>query len=80
MADYEYRSIPRMLEEKEVYPEGANAPTRVTVYECLCKKGRIEYHCVPGFGDDWFEIRCKACEKRYTYIERCGYQWRVYLP
>ncbi len=78
--DYEYKPIPKVIEEKEYYPKGANCPTQVTVYECFCKKGRVEYHRVPGFGDEWFEIRCPKCKRKYEpYIDRCGYEWKVYL-
>lgn len=34
----------------------------VTVYSCLCGEGHIEYHRVPGFNDDWFEIKCDKCK------------------
>ena len=77
--DYEFVKIPKVLEKKEYYPDGANVPTQCTVHRCLCGKGTIEFHCVPGFDDEWFEIKCLKCEKKYEpFIDRCGPQWKVY--
>ena len=69
--------IPKKISEREEYPDGANHPTRVTVYKCLCGKGTIEYNCGPGFDDDWFDIICERCDEKYAYITRCGNKWEV---
>ena len=75
----EYQKIPKIVEQKEYYPQGANIPTQLTVYECFCGKGKIEYHRVPGFDDDWFVFRCCKCEKKYQpFIDQCGSEWKVY--
>ena len=48
--------------------------------QCFCRRGTIEYHYVPGFNDDWFEINCERCEEKYdSFIDRCGDKWKVYL-
>ena len=79
MRTSKYVSVPPLKEEKECYPDGANCPTKVKVYECLCKKGEIEYHRVPGFDDDYFVVTCKVCKKRYRYICFSGpFKWEVY--
>lgn len=78
--EYEYKKIPKIIEQREYYPNGANTPTLVTVHKCFCKKGTIEYHRVPGFNDEWFEIKCPTCEKKYEpFIDRCGNEWKVYF-
>lgn len=78
--DYEYKKIPRLIEKKEYYPDGANSPTIVEVHKCFCRKGTIEYHYVPGFNDDWFEINCERCDEKYhPFIDICGRKWKVYL-
>ena len=77
--EYKYKRIPKVIERKDYYPDGANCPTQVTVHKCFCRRGTIEHHCVRGFGDEWFEIKCKKCEEKYSYIELVGYEWKVYL-
>ena len=77
---YEYKAIPEILERKEILPKGANLATQVTVHRCFCGQGTVEYHCVPGFDDWWFELHCDACKAKYSpVIDRCGSQWKVYL-
>ena len=71
--DYEFVKIPKVLGKKEYYPDGANVPTQCTVHRCLCGKGTIEFHCVPGFDDEWFETIKKSVPefpevKREKYI------------
>ena len=76
-----YKKIPKIIEKREYYPDGANTPTLVNVHKCFCilGKGTVEHHRVPGFNDEWFEIKCKRCEKRYEpFIDRCGDRWMVY--
>ena len=78
--EYDYKRIPKIVEKKEIYPDGANSPTRVDVHKCFCKKGFIEHCTVPGFGDEWFEIKCNECSKKYhDFIDLCGDEWKVYL-
>ena len=76
--DYEYVKPTEKIEYKENYEKGANVPDQVTVYKCFCGKGTIEYHNVPGFDDSFFTIVCKSCNKKYRYIDWCGYEWKVY--
>lgn len=80
--DCEYKKIPKIITRKEYYPDGANTPTLVNVHRCFCKirKGTIEHHMVPGFNDEWFEIKCKKCEKKYEpFIDQSGSEWKVHL-
>ena len=41
---------------------------KICRHTCLCGQGYIEYHTVPGFHDDWFEIKCEECNKRISFI------------
>ena len=77
--DYKYFKIPEKLCVKEEYPDGANWPTIIEEHKCFCKKGIIRYCYVPGFNDDWFEIKCPKCDEKYNYIERIGNEWKAYL-
>lgn len=80
--DYIYKKIPKIIKKKEYYPDGANAPTMVDVHKCFCLFGRgtVEHHRVPGFNDEWFEIKCKKCEKKYEpFIDQCGDMWQLYF-
>lgn len=74
----EFVKIPKPIEKRDEYPDGANWPTQITVYPCFCKKGTIEHQRVPGFGDDFYTIECPICEETYDYIEACGREWIVY--
>ena len=74
----EYMPLTQKLKEEDVYPDGANSPTRVTAYICPCGEGTVEYHRVVGFGDEYTVIRCPACEKTYSLIDLCGSQWKCY--
>ena len=76
--DYDCIKPTKVLEEKEVYADGANVPTLVKVHKCLCGKGTINYESIPGFGESYFVINCPRCDKKYQYIELCGYEWKVY--
>lgn len=76
--DYEYKKPTEKIENKEIYAENANIADQVTIYKCFCGKGTIEYHNTPGFDDSFFCIECPNCNKKYRYIEWCGYEWRVY--
>ena len=76
--DQEYVAAPRIVKEKEKYEKGANVPTHITVHKCLCGWGRIEHHRVPGFDDDWFEIKCLFCKLKYhPFIDQVGDEWLV---
>jgi hypothetical protein len=76
---YFYTDIPKIIRKYEEYESGANVPDRVTVHECLCGKGTVEHHSIPGFDDDYFDIQCAECNKKYSYICQSGYQWEIYL-
>ncbi len=67
----------KLLEKKEVYPEGANWPTDVCIYECACGKGTIEYGRVSGFDDSYVKIQCPDCAKRYRTQMGCGSLWEL---
>lgn len=73
--NYEYKKPTEKIENNDVK---ADTYEQVTYYKCFCGKGVIEYHNVPGFNDQYFCIECPHCEKKYRYIEWCGYEWRVY--
>ena len=78
--DYEYKKIPKIIEKREYYEDGANIATQVTVHKCFCKKGTIEHHRVLGFNDEWFVFCCPACEEKYyPFIDQCGPKWKVYF-
>ena len=80
--DYKYKRIPKVKKERVYYENGANVATEVTVYKCLCFLGwgRIEHHRVPGFDDDWYEIHCPICKRKYhSFIDQIGQEWKVYL-
>ena len=69
----EYKKIPKVIER---YTKDCES---VAVHECFCQKGRIEHHRIPGFDDEWFEIHCPECKKKYQpYIDQSGDQWIVY--
>ena len=74
MRDYKNKMIPRVIGHEE------RDGTHVRIHKCFCRRGTIEYCYVPGFNDDWFEIVCPRCAKKYEpYIDQCGPVWRVYL-
>ncbi len=75
----EYLEIPKPISEKDHYPKGASVPTRITAYKCPCGRGRIENHTVSGFVEDFFVIKCRACEKKYAYVERSGFDFALYV-
>ena len=76
---YEDKPIPMLIKRKKRRPRGANFPTVIEVYRCPCGRGKAEHHCVPGFDDDFYLLKCRRCKKRYTYVERVGNSWRLYL-
>ena len=59
------------------YPHGANCGTEHTLYRCACGWGFIEYVCVPGFDDDYAEIRCLRCRKKYDVDYGYGARWSL---
>ena len=74
MADYIYKKIPRVIRREE------RDYTQVAIHKCFCRRGTIEHCRVPGFDDEWFEILCPRCAKKYEpYIDQCGPMWRVYF-
>ena len=68
----------KKLGSKSHLPKGANVAVQITEYKCLCGKGRIEYHIVPGFDDSYFFIACPTCDKRIKYMTWMGYDWEIY--
>ena len=80
MAESKYVKIPKLIERRSYFEDGANIATEVEVHKCICGKGRIEHHYVPGFDDDWYEFLCEDCEGKYhPFIDRSGKEWIVYL-
>ncbi len=67
----------KLIKCEEVYTNGANSPTIVKTYECACGSGTIEYVTVPGFGDYYAKINCKACEEKYRMQTACGHYWEI---
>ena len=65
------------VKESDVYPNGANSPTEVSVYKCPCKKGFIVYENVRGFDDSYAYFKCKDCEKKYDFKYGCGHFWEL---
>lgn len=64
---------------EETYPDGANSPTYITTYECLCGKGKIVEENTVGFGDHFVTLKCSACLKKYrSYIDIIGYDFVFY--
>ena len=57
-----YIKITRLVESTSIGME------TIAKYTCLCGQGYFEYHAVPGFDDDWFEIKCEECKKRISFI------------
>ena len=50
------------LKNTNAYPNGANSATEVSVYKCPCKKGRIVYENVRGFGDRYATFNAKLAK------------------
>lgn len=70
----------KKLKVEDVYPDGANSPTRVTTYKCFCKKGNIVEEDVVGFNDHIMYLECEKCEKKYSkYIYFSGSYLEAYL-
>lgn len=70
----------RHLSKKNEYPSGANSPTVVTRYKCLCGKGEIVKYDTVGFNDCFVTLACKECEKIYhSFIDISGEDFKLYL-
>ena len=67
----------KLILKEDVYPDGANVPTKRSVYECPCGKGRIVSERVPGFWDYTVYIECEACNQKYTVVTGCGHFWEL---
>ena len=63
--DKVYIKIPKLIKEEETYPDGANSPTYVKTYKCMCGKGVIEEERVAGFNDHYITLECENCEMKY---------------
>lgn len=80
MLDYDYKRKTKKIKTETTYPDGANAATYITTYECFCGKGKIVEEVTPGFDDSFVTIECKHCLKKYhEFIDYCGNEWKVYL-
>jgi hypothetical protein len=78
--DYKYIKITNKIKEEIKYPKGANTPTYITTYECLCGCGVIVERDVRGFNDHFITIDCKKClEKYHSFVDVVGYEWKIYL-
>lgn len=71
------KRVTKLLEEKDIYPNGANSPTHVKVYKCFCKKGTIIEERVVGFNDHYAYFECETCDEKYAYIDFVGNDWVV---
>ena len=67
----------KLISSKDVYLGGANCPTYHYEYECPCKKGKVIYERVPGFNDDYAQIKCSNCAKKYDIRYGCGHAWEL---
>ena len=67
----------KILVDEEIYPNGANSPTRHIEYACPCKKGRIVEERVVGFHDYCAWIECDDCDERYEIETGCGHFWEL---
>lgn len=65
-----------LLDEKR-YPNGANSPTIHKEYACPCGQGKVIEERVPGFGDWFARIECKACNDKYYVVEGNGHIWEL---
>ena len=69
----------RVLSSKNYYPKGANSPTVITKYKCLCGWGKIIEENVIGFDDHFINIKCRRCLKKYhPFVDILGNEWVVY--
>ena len=70
----------KKISEAEEYPDGANSPTVVTKYRCLCGKGEIVEENTIGFNDHFVMLECEECEKKYhPFVDIVGYDFRFDL-
>ena len=67
----------KKIKFEELYPGKSNWPTYHYEYECPCGKGVVIYENVPGFGDSYALIKCRACEKKYRIEYGNGYLWEL---
>ena len=66
-----------VIKSYDEYPDGANFPTSVTEYKCVCKKGKVVYKRIAGFDDDFAIIKCASCRKKYEVDYGKGYLWAL---
>ena len=70
----------KMKSRRDKYPRGANAPTTVTKYKCLCGWGKIVEYDTRGFNDHFVTLKCRRCLKKYhPFIDIFGYEFMFYL-
>lgn len=69
----------KFIKRIEKYPRGANSPTIVTKYKCLCGRGKIVEHNTVGFNDHFVTLECRRCLKTYhPFIDICGDSFKLY--
>ena len=69
----------KMISSKVKYPKGANSPTIITKYKCLCGWGKIVEEDVRGFNDHFVTIKCFRCRRKYhPFVDIIGDEWRFY--
>ena len=75
----EYIDKPKAISRETTYPDGANSPTYIIKYKCMCGEGLIEEERVPGFGDHFITLTCKKCLRKYhSIIDQCGDEFILY--
>ncbi len=67
----------KVLVDKNIYPNGANSPTRHIEYACPCGKGKVIEERVLGFGDYYAYLECKGCEEKYEVVTGHGHFWEL---
>jgi len=69
----------RRIKQRTTYPQGANSPTIITKYVCLCKWGRIVEENTIGFDDHFVTLTCRRCLKQYhPFIDIIGDEFKFY--
>ena len=67
----------KVIKNIDIYPKGANSPTRHIEYRCPCGRGKIIDERVVGFHDYYAYIECRRCKKIYEIRTGCGYIWEL---
>ncbi len=67
----------KLIKFEETYPDNANSPTNIYIYQCPCGNGTVEYGAVPGFDDRYALLHCRECSKKYKLVTGCGSLWEL---